>query len=108
MSVCSSAGILGTGHYAPERLLTNFDLEKLVDTTDEWIRTRTGVETRHLAAASFTFFSKEHLKYIGFVCKSRLESFRSCRSYCRGYRFCDGGDSFTGLCGTVDCLSCAG
>ncbi|MFQ7109043.1 MAG: hypothetical protein ACLRP4_04230 [Dialister invisus] len=29
-----------------------FDLEKLVDTTDEWIRTRTGVETRHLAAAS--------------------------------------------------------
>ena len=52
MSVCSSAGILGTGHYAPERLLTNFDLEKLVDTTDEWIRTRTGVETRHLAAAS--------------------------------------------------------
>ena len=36
MSVCSSAGILGTGHYAPERLLTNFDLEKLVDTTDEW------------------------------------------------------------------------
>ena len=52
MSVCSSAGILGTGHYAPERLLTNFDLEKLVDTTDEWIRTRTGVETRHLSAAS--------------------------------------------------------
>ena len=44
MSACSSAGILGTGHYAPERLLTNFDLEKLVDTTDEWIRTRTGVE----------------------------------------------------------------
>ncbi len=52
MSEFRSAGILGTGHYAPKRILTNFDLEKMVDTTDEWIRTRTGVETRHLASAS--------------------------------------------------------
>lgn len=41
--------ILGTGSYAPERVLTNADLEKMVDTSDEWIRTRTGIEERHIA-----------------------------------------------------------
>jgi len=40
--------IAGTGRYLPEKILTNFDLEKMVDTTDEWIRTRTGVERRHI------------------------------------------------------------
>ncbi|WP_053220369.1 beta-ketoacyl-ACP synthase III [Virgibacillus senegalensis] len=43
------AGITGTGHYVPEKVLTNFDLEKMVDTTDEWIRTRTGIEERRIA-----------------------------------------------------------
>jgi len=42
--------IEGTGRYLPERIMTNADLEKIVDTTDEWIRTRTGVERRHVAA----------------------------------------------------------
>jgi len=42
--------IIGTGSYVPERILTNFDLEKMVDTSDEWIRTRTGIEERHIAA----------------------------------------------------------
>lgn len=42
--------IIGTGSYAPKRILTNFDLEKMVDTSDEWIRTRTGIEERHIAA----------------------------------------------------------
>jgi len=42
--------IAGTGRYLPEKVLTNFDLEKMVDTNDEWIRTRTGVERRHIAA----------------------------------------------------------
>ena len=42
--------IEGTGRYLPERILTNADLEKTVDTTDEWIRTRTGVEQRHIAS----------------------------------------------------------
>ena len=42
--------IAGTGRYLPERILTNADLEKMVDTSDEWIRTRTGVERRHVAA----------------------------------------------------------
>ena len=41
--------IAGTGRYLPERVLTNADLEKMVDTSDEWIRTRTGVERRHVA-----------------------------------------------------------
>lgn len=39
--------IAGTGRYLPDKILTNFDLEKMVDTSDEWIRTRTGVERRH-------------------------------------------------------------
>ncbi len=42
--------IAGTGRYLPEKVLTNFDFEKIVDTTDEWIRTRTGVERRHHVA----------------------------------------------------------
>lgn len=41
--------ILGTGHYLPEGVITNFDLEKMVDTSDEWIRERTGIERRHRA-----------------------------------------------------------
>jgi 3-oxoacyl-[acyl-carrier-protein] synthase-3 len=42
--------IAGTGKYLPERILTNAELEGIVDTTDEWIRTRTGIERRHIAA----------------------------------------------------------
>jgi len=42
--------IAGTGRYLPERILTNADLEKMVDTTDEWILSRTGIEQRHVAA----------------------------------------------------------
>ena len=42
--------ITGTGKYLPEKILTNHDLEKMVDTSDEWIRARTGIERRHIAA----------------------------------------------------------
>lgn len=42
--------IAGTGRYLPERVLTNAELETRVDTTDEWIRSRTGIERRHIAA----------------------------------------------------------
>ena len=42
--------ITGTGSYLPEKVLTNQDLEKLVDTSDEWIRDRTGIAKRHIAA----------------------------------------------------------
>ena len=41
--------ITGTGSYLPEQILTNAQLEKMVDTTDEWIRSRTGIEKRHIA-----------------------------------------------------------
>src|SRR2546428_459054 len=44
------AGILGTGHAYPEGILTNADLEKTVETTDEWITTRTGIKQRRKAA----------------------------------------------------------
>lgn len=44
------AGILGTGHSYPSGILTNADLEKIVDTTDEWITTRTGIKQRRKAA----------------------------------------------------------
>jgi len=44
-----TAAIAGTGSYLPDRVLTNADLERMVDTTDEWIRTRTGISERHLA-----------------------------------------------------------
>jgi len=42
------ARIIGTGHYLPGNLLTNHDLEKMVDTTDEWIMTRIGIRERHI------------------------------------------------------------
>ena len=44
--------IAGIGSYAPDRILTNADLEKMVDTTDEWITTRTGIRERHIAEAT--------------------------------------------------------
>ncbi|HLW23779.1 MAG TPA: beta-ketoacyl-ACP synthase III [Steroidobacteraceae bacterium] len=46
--------IAGTGSYLPEKVLTNRDLEQLVDTSDEWIRSRTGIERRHVAAPGET------------------------------------------------------
>jgi 3-oxoacyl-[acyl-carrier-protein] synthase-3 len=45
---CSIAGV---GSYVPEKILTNADLEKMVETSDEWITTRTGIKERHIAAA---------------------------------------------------------
>ncbi len=46
--------ILGTGRYTPERVLTNLDLEKMVDTTDAWITERTGIKERRIAAPGET------------------------------------------------------
>lgn len=46
--------IVGTGRYLPERIMTNAELETMVDTSDEWIRTRTGIERRHIAAKDQT------------------------------------------------------
>lgn len=44
------ARITGTGSYVPEKVLTNFDIEKFLDTNDEWIKARTGISERHIAA----------------------------------------------------------
>ncbi len=48
------ARITGTGGYLPDNVMTNHDLEKIVDTTDQWIRERTGIEQRHIAVEGQT------------------------------------------------------
>jgi 3-oxoacyl-[acyl-carrier-protein] synthase-3 len=48
------ARISGTGSYLPENVMTNHDLEKIVETSDQWIRERTGIEQRHIAAEGET------------------------------------------------------
>jgi 3-oxoacyl-[acyl-carrier-protein] synthase-3 len=48
------ARITGTGSYLPENVMTNSDLEKVVDTSDQWIRERTGIEQRHIAVEGQT------------------------------------------------------
>ncbi len=63
-SLCTCS-IIGTGSYVPERVLTNDDLSKIVDTSDEWITTRTGIKERHIAAdneATSDLASKAALK----------------------------------------------
>ncbi|WP_031421470.1 beta-ketoacyl-ACP synthase III [Exiguobacterium sp. NG55] len=47
-------GIIGIGSFLPDNRVTNIDLEKRMDTSDEWIRTRTGIEARHLAEGDVT------------------------------------------------------
>jgi 3-oxoacyl-[acyl-carrier-protein] synthase-3 len=49
-----TVSIIGTGSYLPERILTNAELEKMVDTSDEWIRSRTGIGARRIAAENET------------------------------------------------------
>jgi 3-oxoacyl-[acyl-carrier-protein] synthase-3 len=49
-SLISKAKITAIGTYVPERILRNFDLEKMVDTSDEWIFSRTGIRERRIAA----------------------------------------------------------
>src|SRR5579872_5372416 len=44
-----TCSISGVGSYVPERIITNADLEKMVDTTDEWITSRTGIKARRVA-----------------------------------------------------------
>lgn len=46
--------VIGCGHYLPERILTNSEIEKIVDTTDDWIIERTGIQSRHIAAEGET------------------------------------------------------
>lgn len=57
-------GFLGTGHYVPDNIVTNKDLEKIVDTTDEWIKSRTGIEERRIAkdeeTSDMAFYAAEN------------------------------------------------
>ena len=46
--------LIGFGHYLPAKTLTNDDMAKIVDTSDEWIRTRTGIQTRHISEGETT------------------------------------------------------
>ena len=48
------AVVIGVGHYLPERVVPNSEFEATLDTTDEWIRTRSGIERRHFAAEGET------------------------------------------------------
>lgn len=70
-----NAGIIGLGAYVPEKVLTNFDLEKMVDTSDEWIRTRTGIEERRIAADDV---NTSHMSE-----QAAKGSIGKCRSECR-------------------------
>ncbi|WP_449354079.1 beta-ketoacyl-ACP synthase III [Virgibacillus natechei] len=60
-----SVGVLGTGHYVPPKVVTNKDLEQIVDTSDEWIRSRTGIEERRIAdddtdTSDMSFFAAQN------------------------------------------------
>ena len=59
-----NAGIIGIGKYLPENVVTNVDLEKRVDTSDEWIRTRTGIEERRIADDTM---DSSHMAYLAAV-----------------------------------------
>ena len=55
------ARIIGTGRAVPDKVLTNADLEKMVDTSDEWITTRSGIKERHIASKDEVLSTFAHL-----------------------------------------------
>jgi 3-oxoacyl-[acyl-carrier-protein] synthase III len=69
MSKKIRAGILGTGSAVPEHILTNADLEKMVDTNDEWIVSRTGIRERRIAAVG-----EATSDYVTLACERALEA----------------------------------
>ncbi len=117
------AGILGTGHCVPDQVWTNKDLEKMMDTSDEWIRSRTGIGARHVAPKGVntsdlaTKAGEEALKNAGIkaedlnliiVCtltpdRAAVDGLQSPgqspRCQCSGLRF---GSSLLGLCLRLD------
>ncbi|WLR42941.1 beta-ketoacyl-ACP synthase III [Bacillus carboniphilus] len=64
-----NAGIIGLGRYIPDNVITNIDLEKKMDTTDEWIKTRTGIEERRIASEEI---DTSHMAY--YAAKEAIES----------------------------------
>jgi 3-oxoacyl-[acyl-carrier-protein] synthase-3 len=71
MSNKTTAAITAVGGYVPEDRLTNFDLEKMVDTTDEWIRTRTGIEERRILKGEGKATSDMVVPVIQEICRKR-------------------------------------
>ena len=65
-----NVGILGVGAYLPSKKLTNFDLEKMVETSDEWIRTRTGIKERRIA---------DHEKTSDLATKAAIQALRDAK-----------------------------
>ena len=66
-------GITGLGMYVPPKVLTNFDLEKMVDTTDEWIRSRTGIRERRIAAPGTTTSDLAYMAAREALAQARLD-----------------------------------
>lgn len=65
--------ITSVGSYLPEKIISNFDLEKKIDTSDEWIRTRTGITQRYVAADNQTSSDLGYLAALDAIKKSDLE-----------------------------------
>jgi 3-oxoacyl-[acyl-carrier-protein] synthase III len=65
--------IIGTGKYLPEKILSNFDLEKMVETSDDWIRTRTGIEERRIAADDEATSDLAHRAALAAIEDAKLE-----------------------------------
>src|SRR3546814_18012062 len=74
--------IIGTGRYLPEKVVTNADLEMMVETSDEWIRDRTGIRQRHVAATGETtgdlaLYAATHAQIGSAPCRERVCQYRS-------------------------------
>ncbi|MCE3226932.1 MAG: ketoacyl-ACP synthase [Bacteroidetes bacterium] len=65
------AAITAVAGYVPENIVTNFDLEKIIDTTDEWITTRTGIKQRHLEKDPKKATSDMAVEAVNLLCKKR-------------------------------------
>src|SRR4026207_2179948 len=66
-----TAAITAVGGYVPEDKLTNFDLEKMVDTNDEWIRTRTGIKERRILKGAGKATSDMVVPAVKAICEKR-------------------------------------
>ncbi|HEY4215324.1 MAG TPA: beta-ketoacyl-ACP synthase III [Steroidobacteraceae bacterium] len=103
--------IVGTGAHLPQKIVTNSDLEKIMDTTDEWIRTRTGIERRHIAAENETTVDlaeqaarraieaaglrPEEIDFIAFGTTTPDLVFPNCGTLLQGRLGCRGGPAFS-------------
>jgi len=66
---------IGVGHFLPKRIVTNSELAKTVDTSDEWIKTRTGIERRHFAADDE--FTSD------LAIKAAMNALKKCKHFCK-------------------------